>query len=65
MLHAVYPLPDSGEVFNICYYVSLNILTINVLYCWLFHRMDGPHSMLPARKAITKFLSSYYKQELM
>ena len=44
------------------------MLTINVyidLYCWLFHRMDGPHSMLPARKVLPRLLSCYYKQELV
>ena len=49
------------SVVNICCTVSLNMLT----YCWLFYRMDGPHSMLPARRVTTRLLSCYYKQELV
>lgn len=30
-----------------------------------FHRMDGPHYMLPARKAMLRLLNCYYKQELV
>ena len=49
---------------NTWYSMPLNMLTIDV-HCWPFHRMGLLHSMLPARRAILRLLSCYYKQELV
>ena len=42
-------------------YVSLD----TCMFVIHFHRMDGPHSMLPAMRAMSRLLSCYYKQELV